>query len=428
MNKILIFLLFLMVSTKIQAIQFQELTSNSKIKFWFVEDNSIPVISMSFTFSGGAYFDKIGKEGTSNFVAALLDEGAGDIESIKFKKKMKSLGMKLSFSSSKDSFSGSFQTISDNLEESSKLLSLVLSSPSFNVLEIEKVRNQILASLKFEESNIQRLASKKFDKDFFEGHSFNRNVDGNLDSVKQINRDDLFFYFKNFLTQANLKIGISGNINNKDVIKLVDNSFGKLPANLTKSLEISEINELPVGLSKSKKKTPQSAVVFGQKGLKRDDSKFFHARILNYVLGGGGFQSKLYKSIREEKGLVYSIYSYLIPYSNNGFILGGFQTKNDQVDDVINLVKENWRLIGKEGITQKELDDAKSYYIGSFSRNYTSTGSIASLLNTIQIYDLGNKYFTDRTKIIEGISLNEVNYVAKELFKSEDLYFSVVGE
>ena len=104
MNKILIFLLFLMVSTKIQAIQFQELTSNSKIKFWFVEDNSIPIISMSFTFSGGAYFDKIGKEGTSNFVAALLDEGAGDIESTKFKKKMKSLGMKLSFSSSKDSF------------------------------------------------------------------------------------------------------------------------------------------------------------------------------------------------------------------------------------------------------------------------------------------------------------------------------------
>ena len=179
--------------------------------------------------------------------------------------------------------------------------------------------------------------------------------------------------------------------------------------------------------STKKKTSPQTAVVFGQKGLSRKDKNFFALRIVNYVLGGGGFQSRLYKKIREQNGLVYSIYSYLIPYNDDGVILGGFQTKNESVNETINILKSEWNKIKTDGITKSEFIEAKSYYLGSFSRNYTSTRSIASLLNTIQFYELDINYFQDRKMIINNISHEEVNKIARDIFDSEKLFFAIVG-
>ncbi len=161
--------------------------------------------------------------------------------------------------------------------------------------------------------------------------------------------------------------------------------------------------------------------------MQRNHEDFFAARIANYVLGGGGFQSKLYKKIREEKGLVYSIYSYLIPYINDGVIIGGFSTKNETVAETIDLLKSEWKKAKNIGISESELQNAKSYFIGSFSRNFSSTLSIASLLKTIQVYNLGIEYFTERKKIIENLSLNKVNEVSKRFFEVDDLFIIVVG-
>ena len=168
-------------------------------------------------------------------------------------------------------------------------------------------------------------------------------------------------------------------------------------------------------------------MLFGHKGLKRNHKDFFSARIINYVLGGGGFQSRMYKNVREKKGLVYSIYSYLVPYKNNDILLGGFQTRNKSVYEAISLVKEEWDKINKFGITKKEFEEAKTYYKGSFTRNFTSTSSISSLLKTVQVYNLDLEYFKNRNKIIDNLTLKEVNKVAKTLFKKNDLYYTIVG-
>ena len=154
----------------------------------------------------------------------------------------------------------------------------------------------------------------------------------------------------------------------------------------------------------------------------------FSARIANYILGGGGFQSRLYKEIRERNGLVYSIYSYLLPFERIGIIIGGFQTRNENVKNTIQKVRDEWINIRVNGISKKELANAKTYFKGSFSRNLTSTVSIANLLMIVQYYDLGEDYFANRDLIIDNVKLNHVNKLVKNLFDNDKLFFMVVGK
>ena len=423
-----VFLFFLLSSINLLALDVEEIVSERNIKAWIVEDNSVPIVSMNLTFKGGAYFDSFGKEGTSTFVAALLDEGSGSLTSKEFKDEMKNLGMKLDFRSSKDELSVSFQTISKNSKKSFKLLRSSLIEPRFDSKEIEKIRNQIISSLKIKESNLQSFSSQQFEKNFYLDHKFSRNVEGSLKSIKDIKKTDLQEYQRKNFTKSNLIIGISGDISKLEMKKQLDVIFGDLPEGDEKNFFIKDIKEVRTGELKIKKKSPQTSVIFGHNGLERNDEKYFAARIANYVLGGGGFQSKLYKKIREENGLVYSIYSYLLPNAGGGIILGGFQTKNENVNTTLDLLKKEWLNLKEKGITQEELNNAKSYFIGSFSRSFSSTKSIAALLNTVQTYKLGIDYFNRRSKIIEDLTLSFVNNVCKDFFKPNELFFTIVGD
>ncbi len=427
MRKFLFFLVIVFFSSDVFSFEPIELRTKKGIKFWYVKDTSVPIISLDFGFLGGAFYDLDGKEGTSTFLASILDEGAGDLNSVNFQKMMNSLGMKLRFSSTKDLFSGKFQTVSENKEKSFDLLKLVFLKPRFDKNEIEKIRNQLIASYKINNSNISDTASIEFYNNFFKGHKFSRNDDGNLDSLRKVNFDELNFFFKNFLTRKNLILSISGDIDQDDAIKLIDDSFGLLPESSENIKEIPKKNTFESGIKFVEKKTPQSAVVFGQRGLPRKSEDFFAARICNYVMGGGGFQSRLYKNIRERRGLTYSIYSYFISHKNNDILLGGFQTKNESVNETIKLVKSEWKKMSINGISQEELNEAKTYYKGSFTRNYASTSTISSLLNAVQLYGLSIDYFEKRNKIIDNLTLEKVNRVAREIFQSENLFFLVVG-
>ena len=221
-------------------------------------------------------------------------------------------------------------------------------------------------------------------------------------------------------------IGVSGDISEVNVKKYIDYVFGELPRK--KNIKQTSLENFKKGKKFIEYDTPQSSVVFGQRGLKRQDDNYFAARIANYILGGGSFQSRLYKEIREKNGLVYSIRSYLLPLKNDGLVLGFFQTRNENVDETLRKVIEEWNKVSNKGVTKKEFKDAKTFYKGSFSSNFTNTLSIASLLKVVQYYKLGNDYFSSRDKMIDKISLKQVNKVAGELFNSDSLFFVIVGK
>ncbi len=421
------FIIVILFTKNVNSLEFEEIVSEKGINFWFVEDKSIPIISISFSFQGGAFNDPVGKDGLSNLMTSLLDEGTHTMTSIDFKQSMKLNGVKLFFSTQKDKIEGTFQVISSNKKKGFELLFDAINNPSFKENEILKVKNQIQSSIKIDESNISNLASIKFNESFYIDHNFSRLNKGTIKSLEKIKKQDIREIYKKNLSLSNLTIGVSGNISKKEISKFIDIVFSELPKS-DKSTNIPKFDLLKSGESLFNVETPQTAVVFGQNGLKRNNEDFFAARIVNYVLGGGSFQSRLYKNVREKKGLVYSIYSYLLPYQNDGVVVGGFQTRNESVNKVINMVKKEWKKISNEGISKEELDNAKTYFKGSFSRNYTSTMSIANLLEIVQYYKLGKDYFTNRDQIIDRLDLDYVNNVASKIFDEKKLFFMIVGK
>ena len=377
------------------AIEFEELTTNKGISFWFVKDSSLPLVSLSFTFRGGAVLDPKNKEGSTNLMVSLLDEGTENFSGNDFKLSLRENGTKISFSAEKDKIEGSFQVVSSQIQEGFWLLFESINKPLFEPKEIDKVKKQIVASIKIDKSNVQTQASEKFNKLFFKESKLSRNVKGSLSSLKSISRKDIFEMHKMNFTKDNLVIGIAGDIDSDKAKKYVDYVFGELPM-LGKKRKIPKFETLAKGENFFEMESPQSTVIFGQRGVSRKEENYFAVRILNYILGGGGFQSRLYKEVREKSGLVYSIYQ--------------------------------WNMMKKEGINARELRDAKTYYKGSFSRNLTSTISIASLLKVVQYYDLGRDYFKKRSEIIDNLKLKDVNLLASELFNKNDLFFMIVGK
>ena len=292
---------------------------------------------------------------------------------------------------------------------------------------IENVKKKLLASIKFDQLNISSIASDTFNENFFGDHIFLRIIKGSIDSIQNFKRKVLIEFHKKAFQKKNLVIGVAGDIDKKKIINFIDFVFGDLEDTYQIPV-IDSFSDLSVGEKLYEIKTPQTSVLFGHPGLARNDKDFFALRIANYILGGGGFQSRLYKNIREKKGLVYSVYSYLLPYENDGVLVGGFQTRNKSVYKTIKSVKKNWRDIQKKGINKDELENAKNYFNGSFTRNFTSTNSIAGLLQIVQYYKLGDNYFKRREEIINSVDLKKVNEVATQYFKSEDLFFMIVGE
>ena len=418
---------FFFSANKSIAIDFKSLKTDSGIKFWLVEDKSLPLISLSFLFKGGSSLDPGGKEGVTNLMTSLLDEGSDNFSSSQFKLTMKENGVKISYSASKEKINGTFQVVKSQIQEGFWLLHESLNKPLFQLDKINEVKSQIEASIKIDQSNISTIASDKFNDFFFINNKLGKTVKGNLDSLSKIKRLDILKSFEKSITKNNLVIGIAGDINSELAKKYIDYVFGNLPIN-NSIKPISTLPDLRNGVEIFEIDTPQTTVVFGQRGLSRNNKDYFSARIANYILGGGGFQSRLYKEIRERNGLVYSIYSYLLPFERIGIIIGGFQTRNENVKNTIQKVRDEWINIRVNGISKKELANAKTYFKGSFSRNLTSTVSIANLLMIVQYYDLGEDYFANRDLIIDNVKLNHVNKLVKNLFDNDKLFFMVVGK
>lgn len=420
-----IFILFFLAS-KTYSIDFKELETKN-ISFWFVEDNSVPVVSISFTIFGGSSLDPAGKDGLTNLMVSLMDEGTEKYSGTKLRELMKLNGVKLRLSSQKNKIDGTFQVISTQLKEGFEILDQILNYPKFLDEEISKVKKQIYASLKIDESDISTLANYKFNEIFFENHRFSKRIKGSEKSLKNISRVDLINHHKSLFTIDSLVIGAAGDIDANSIKNYVKDVFGKFSV-IPNNIKMRNFDDIPSGQKIIQAETPQSSVVFGHPGLARNHSDYFKLRVANYILGGGGFQSRLYKQIREKKGLVYSIYSYPISYKHDGIMIGGFQTRNESVYETIKNVKEEWSKISNRGITKKELAQAKAYYKGSFTRNFTSTLSIANLLNIVQFYNLGNDYFDKRDKIIESLKLEEINDMLKDIYDSNKLFFLIVGK
>lgn len=408
------------------AAKVQHVISPGGIEAYLISEPAIPFMSLGMRFKGGSIGDPVGKEGLANLLSAVLDEGAGDLDSQAFRTELEDLAIKLSFDTGRDAFMGELKTLTENRDRAFELLRLALNEPRFDAEPVDRIRGQIQAGLRRRSQDPDYLASRNWFETAFEGHAYARPVQGTIGSVEAITTDDLRDFADQRLARDNLLIGVAGDITAEELGPLLDHAFGGLPAKAV-ALSPATIEPKGTGTVIVRQDVPQSKVLFGQKGLERKDPDFYAAYVVNHILGGGGFTSRLTNEIREARGLAYSVYSYLYPTEFAPMWLGGLGTNNASVAEALEVVGQEIDRMAAGDIGQAELDDAKTYLTGSFPLRLTSNDRIAGLLVSMQADNLGPNYLEERNSFIEAVTLEDIKRVAARLYDPAELFTVVVG-
>ncbi len=420
-------LLVVVATAPSAAVEVKKVISPKGIEAWLVEDHINPIISLRFAFRGGAALDPKGKEGLAKMVSSTIDEGAGDLDSQTFQGRLEDLSIGLGFSAGRDTFGGSLKTLTKNRDIAFKLLGLAITKPRFDKEPVERIRGQIMVGLKRASEDPGSIARLTIMRTMFPDAPYGRPVKGTQESVRAITASDLRKFVHDRLALDNLVIGVVGDIKAGELARLLDRTFGKLPARAT-PWKIAEVKPQTNGKTIIvTKNVPQSTILFADRGIKRSAPDFYAAYVMNHIMGSG-FTSRLYSEVREKRGLAYSVYSYLYPLDYSAMIMGGAGTANASVAETLKVVRKEWRKFAKKGVGQKELDDAKTYLTGSFPLRFTSSGNIASILVGMQLDDLGIDYLDKRNSMIDAVTRDDVNRVAKKLLDADRLTFVVVGK
>jgi zinc protease len=409
-------------------VKIEHVTSPGGIEAWLVESHANPLIAMRFAFRGGAAQDPKGKEGLAYFVSGMLDEGAGPLGAIAFQEREQSLAMRMDFNASRDVMLGNVQTLSANKDEVFDLVRMALTEPRFDEDAVERVRGQILAGLKFDENDPETVASVAWDRLAFRDHPYGHPIKGTKASVAAISPDDLRDYTGRVFARDQLNISVVGDIDAEALGELLDRVFGDLPAH-AKLAPVADADP-PLGPTREviEMDVPQSVAQFGHRGIARKDDDFIAAYMLNYIVGGGGFASRLMEEVREKRGLAYSVHSNLYPYQHGAVFVGNVATKNEAVGRSLQVIETELRRIAEQGPTAEELDAAKSYLTGAYALRFDSSSNIANQLLWIQIEDLGIDYITRRNALIEAVTLDDIRRVAKRLIEADRLITTIVGK
>jgi zinc protease len=409
-----------------QATDVQRVRSPGGIEAWLVREASVPLITMEFAFLGGASQDAADKAGTANMVAQLLDEGAGDLDARTFAQRLEERAIEMNFNVGRDYFRGTLRTLTENSEQAFDLLRLALNAPRFDPDPVERVRTQVLSGLRRETTNPNSLSNRRWWETAFPGHPYGRQVSGTLETVPNITGDDLKAYPRRVFAREHLKVAVVGNVDAATVGALLDRVFGALPAKAElmpvapatmRGLGRREVIPLDV---------PQAVVTFGGPGIARSDPDFIPAYVVNHILGGGSFSSRLYREIREQRGLAYSVHSSLVWLKGAAMFMGGTATRADRTGETLDIMEKEIRRLADEGPTEDELAKAKAYLKGSYALNLDTSTKIASQLVQIQIDELGIDYISRRNSLIDAVTLADTRRVAKRLL-GDGLLTTVVG-
>jgi zinc protease len=416
----------LSVTTSVASTKIQRIVTPSGIEAWLVHEPTVPLVALNFAFRGGANQDPVDKPGVANMISTLLDEGAGDVDAKTYHERQENKAIELGFEADHDYFSGSVRTLTENTDEAVELLRLAVTSARFDPEAVERMRVQLLANLRSQATSPNEIASREWWATAFAGHPYGRPVHGTVETVSAITPDDLKAYVRRVFARDMLKIAIVGNIDAAKASEIIDKVFASLPA----KGELSPVAAAePQGLGRRiaiNLDVPQSVVMIGGAGIPRKDPDFIAAFIVNHILGGGSFSSRLYREVREVRGLAYSVYSSLVPLSHASLFMGSTATRADRTTQTLDVVEKEIHRLAETGPTEDELAKAKSFLKGSFALRFDTSTKIAAQLVQIQLEDLGIDYIDKRNGLIEAITLGDVKRVAKRLLDG-GMLVTVVG-
>lgn len=415
------------IAAPAKATEIQRVVSAGGVEAWLVEEHTIPLISVDFAFRAGAAADPQDRLGVANLLSTLLDEGAGDMDAQAFQTRLEELAVNISFNASRDNFDGSMKTLTRNADEAFQLLALAINQPRFDDDAIERMRAAALSRLRQAEEDPDTIAARRWFETALGKHPYARPVMGTQDSLHEIKADDLRAARARLFTRDRLKVAVVGDIDAAALKKYLDLLFANLPA--TSDLIDPAAADIAAGPSRQiiDMDIPQTVVMFGHAGIARKDPDFIAAYVLNEILGGGTFSSRLYDEVREKRGLAYSVYTNLYPLDHAALFIGGVATQNDRAGEALAIIERELQRLAAEGPTEEELASAKSHLTGSYALRFDSSGKIANALVAIQLEELGIDYINKRNDMVNAVTIEQIKNVAARLLAPGHLITTIVG-
>lgn len=406
----------------------QTVTADCGVTAWLVEDRNLPLIALDFAFMDGTSRDPSGKAGALNLVSGLLDEGAGDMDAEAFQNALADHAIELSFSADRDDFRGSLKTLSTHRSEAFRLMALGVQKPRFDDDAVSRVKAQVSASLRRELQDPDSIARRAFSDRAFAGHVYAPQSRGTLDSVEATTVADMKALTGMVFDPANLRVVAVGDIGTAELSAAIDQIFGPLarrkallavPETAVQGLGEVKIIEMDV---------PQTSLRYGAPGLLRDDPDYIAAEIVNHVLGGSAFTSRLFMEVREKRGLAYSVSSGLVSMRRAAMHIGVTATKNDRVAESLDVMRGEMRSLATHGPTDAELSEAKDYLVGSFPLRFDTSSKIASQLLSFAVMGLGIDYISRRNDLFRAVTMVDARRVAERLYGADRQLVVAVGQ
>ena len=408
--------------------EIQQFITPGGLSVWLVTEPSIPILAVQMRWDAGAKADPEGLEGLADAVAYQMNEGAGDLEALAFQRRMEELNMSFGCSAAADTLSCSTAMLTDNADAAMDLVALAFAAPRFDDGPFERHRREDLISIKQRETRASHLASTALEAALYPDHVYARQI--TEESVNARTPETAKAHKTRLMTKDRLLITAVGAVTPQQLAPLLDAALAGLPETSDlPSFEEITLPDPPADPLLVDLPQPQSLIRFVGPGPARAHPDFFPAVVLNYTLGGGGFESRLMRTLRVEQGLTYGVstgLSWTLDYLKTWG--GGGQTKNESAGDFVEGIKTELRKIVDEGVTEQELADAKAYIIGSYPLGFDSNAKIAGNMMSVRQQGLGVDYFDRRNAAIAAVTLDDVNRVARDWLAPENFTFVVVGQ
>jgi zinc protease len=411
------------------AVNVDVVVSPRGLKFWLVTSRAVPLVSLEFAVRGGAAQDPAAKAGLGALMAGLLDEGAGEFDSQAFHRALDEKAVEMSFHCERDHWSGRMRTLVTNLDRAAELLRLAVNAPRFDDEPFERVREHMNARLRHDANDPASLANRNWKAKSFPHHPYGQPADGSLETLARIERADLVNSAKRGIARDNLLIAVVGAIDEKGAAAIVDKAFADLPA----KGDLKPVSEAPfAGLGSIDTidlDVSQSTIRFGRPALKREDPDFIASIVAAHVLGGSGnMTSRLFREVREKRGLAYTVFGAFYSLEHGAYFYGGTTTKNERARESFDVASAEIRDVAVNGLSEEELEKGKTYLIGSYPLRFDTSAKIASQLVHIQLERRAPEWLIERNRQIAAVTMASVKRAAQRAFGDGSLHTTVVGK
>ena len=404
-------------------IKIEEVTSPGGIKAWLVNEPSIPFIALQVSFKGGTSLDPVDKAGATNLMVGLLEEGTGNMDAAAFLRASEELAANFGFRAQRDAVTISAQVLKSNADDALALLKRALVAPAFNEVAMNRVRAQVVSGIESELQDPQAIAGRRLNEIAFAGPPYSRPQDGTLESVKALTRADLLAIHQASLTKDHLVVGVVGDVTAAELGPMLDALLGDLPAAgapLPPRVEFGAKG----GTTVVDFGSPQSVAIWAQPAIGIDHPDFMASYVMNHVLGGGGFGSRLTTEIREKRGLTYGVYSYMAWLASSDYMGGSVASANGTIKEAIDVVRAEWTRMAEGGVTPTELEKAKKYMTGSYALRFDGNGKIARILASMQLDGFSVDYINTRNDRLNAVTQDDVARVAVFLASAQSSYMT----